>query len=76
MFKDRGKFTSLTQETKPLRYDGDKDILEDDKEWLHQKYYWGEKKKNVNNQPDNFHAGITSKRDRRIALRKSLQIKL
>lgn len=41
MFIDHSKFTLLTQETKPLRYDSNKDFLEADKECLYQKYYWG-----------------------------------
>lgn len=37
---DHSKFTLLTQETKPLTHDSNKDFLED-KECLYQKYCWG-----------------------------------
>lgn len=40
MVIDDSKFTLLTQETKHLRYESNKDFL-DDKECLYQKYYWG-----------------------------------
>lgn len=74
MFKDQGKFTSLTQETKHLRHDGDKDILEDDKKRLHQKYYW--EKIKFCQQSTRQLTCWDNLQDRRIALRKSLQIKL